>query len=112
MRESKKMQVVADDTLPLENSDLLLEIARALVDSPSEVVVEERTPNGGGSSTLVLKVAKDDRGKLIGKGGATIGHIRGIFDRIAAADRTRLYIEVEDDNTGRRRRRANGRRAA
>ena len=111
------MQALApsEDTYPLENTDLLLEIARALVDAPEEVIVEERKPHGGGSSTvLVLKVAKDDRGKLIGKGGATINHIRGLFDRIAAADRTRLFIEVEDDNTGRRRRRTNGngRRAA
>lgn len=104
---------INEDALPLENSDLLAEIARALVDAPEQVEVEERRPNGSTSTVLVLKVAPDDRGKLIGKGGATINHIRGIFDRIAAADRTRLYIEVEDENTGRRgRRRPHGRRAA
>lgn len=101
------------DTDPLENSEILLELARALVDFPQEVKIEERKSRGDGSTVLVIKAAKADRGKLIGKGGATINHIRGLFDRIAAADRTRLFIEVADDNTGRRRRRTgNGRRAA
>jgi predicted RNA-binding protein YlqC (UPF0109 family) len=100
------------ETDPLENTDLLIEIARALVDNPEDVHVVERKPRGSSSTVLVLKVAKEDRGKVIGRKGATIDHIRGLFDRIAAADRTRLYIEVEDENTGKRRRRPNRSQAA
>ena len=94
------------DTDPLENSEILLEIARALVDSPEEVQVEEREMHDG--IRLVLKAAKRDRGKLIGKGGETIDHIRAIFNKIGRADHTNIFIEVEDENTGRPRRRSNG----
>lgn len=100
----------SEDTYPLENPDLLLEIARALVDAPEHVQVEEREMHDG--TRLVLKAAKQDRGKLIGRGGETIDHIRAIFNKIARADRTHIFIEVEDENTGRPRRKSNGRRVA
>ena len=104
------MQALGPSEIPeadhLENSEILLEIARALVDSPEEVQVEERAMHDG--IRLVLKEAKRDRGKLIGKGGETIDHIRAIFNKIGSADRTHILIEVEYENTGRPRRRSNG----
>ena len=84
------------ETDPLEHADLLIEIARALVDRPEKVEVIEKKPNGSRTTVLILRVAEADRGKVIGKGGATINHIRGVFSRIGAIDNCRLTIEVED----------------
>jgi len=90
------------ETDPLEHSDLLVEIARALVDRPEDVEVVEKRPRGTGTTVLVLRVAKEDRGRVIGKHGQTINHIRGVFSRIAAVDRCNLAIEVEDDTRDRK----------
>ena len=95
--------VEASDTDPLEHSELLTEIARALVDNPEEVEVIEKNSRSSGATVLVLRVAKEDRGKVIGRGGATINHIRGVFSRIAAIDRCQLVIEVEDETRKRKR---------
>ena len=96
------------DTDPLEHSVLLAEIARALVDNPEQVEVIEKSSNSS-ATVLVLRVAKEDRGKVIGKGGTTINHVRGLFARIAAIDRCQLSIIVEDETRkpkrARRRRR-------
>ena len=91
------------DTDPLEHSDLLVEIARALVDKPEQVEVVEKSPDHSNMTILVLRVAKEDRGKVIGKGGATINHVRGLFSRIAAIDHCQLTIVVEDESRKRRR---------
>jgi predicted RNA-binding protein YlqC (UPF0109 family) len=99
----------ASDTDPLEHSDLLVEIARALVDHPEEVEVLEKNQRGSSTTVLVLRVAKEDRGKVIGKGGATINLIRGLFSRIAAIDHCQLAVMVEDET--KKRRRAKRRRA-
>jgi len=93
-----------EDNLPLENSDLLAEIVRALVDVPEQVQVEEKTIEGGASTVLIIKVAKEDRGKIIGKNGSTIYIIRGLFNRIGSLDGIRLLVEVEDDSKGRSKR--------
>jgi predicted RNA-binding protein YlqC (UPF0109 family) len=56
-------------------------IAKALVDHPDQVEVRE---SGGGSRVRVeLKVAKDDMGRVIGKGGKVANAIRALL-RIAA----------------------------
>lgn len=99
------MQTVeaVSETDPLEHSDLLEEIARALVDHPEAVEVIEKN-NGSTTTVLVLRVAKEDRGKVIGKGGATINHVRGLFSRIAAVDQCQLTIVVEDETRPRKKR--------
>ena len=57
--------------------DLIICIAKALVDSPDEVAVTEIM--GAQSSVIELKVAKEDIGKIIGKHGRTIVAIRTIL---------------------------------
>ena len=54
--------------------DLIINIARALVDNPDEVSVAEL--EGNHTSVLELKVAKEDIGKVIGKQGRTARAIR------------------------------------
>lgn len=61
--------------------DLIEYIAKSLVDHPEEVQVRE---SGGGSRVRVeLRVAKDDMGRVIGKGGKVANSIRTLL-RVAA----------------------------
>lgn len=61
--------------------DLIEYIAKSLVDHPEEVQVHE---TGGGSRVrLELSVAKDDMGRVIGKGGKVANSIRMLL-RVAA----------------------------
>lgn len=57
-------------------------IALSLVDDPSQVVVTQN--NEGGRQNLELHVAKDDMGRVIGKGGRVANAMR-ILLRVAAA---------------------------
>jgi uncharacterized protein len=61
--------------------ELIEYIARSLVDHPDAVRVSE---SGGGSRIRVeLSVAKDDMGRVIGKGGKVANSIRTLL-RVAA----------------------------
>ena len=71
--------------------DVLLYIARGLVDDPDAVRVEEE--QGEGVVRLLLTVAAEDRGKIIGRGGRTIRAIRDVVR--AAATRSGVNVQVE-----------------
>ena len=58
--------------------DLILIIAKSLVDKPDEVEVAE--VRGDKTTVLELRVAKDDLGKVIGKQGKTAHAIRTILN--------------------------------
>ena len=61
--------------------DLIEYIAKSLVDHPEEVQVKQ---SGGGSRVRIeLSVAKDDMGRVIGKGGKVANSIRTLV-RVAA----------------------------
>ena len=62
--------------------ELVVDIAKALVDNPDSVVVEEFEDNDG--IVLKLTVAQEDMGKVIGKQG-----------RIAKAIRTVVKVSLE-----------------
>jgi hypothetical protein len=62
--------------------DLLLYIARNLVDDPDAVTVTE-TVSGNQELTLELRVAPDDMGKVIGRQGRQGDPHRGPFPRPA-----------------------------
>ncbi len=62
--------------------ELVEYIALSLVDDPSQVVVT--TNREGGRQSLELHVAKDDMGRVIGKGGRVANAMR-ILLRVAAA---------------------------
>ena len=61
--------------------DLILIIAKSLVDKPDEVEVAE--VRGDKTTVLELRVAKDDLGKVIGKQGKTAHAIRTILNATA-----------------------------
>jgi predicted RNA-binding protein YlqC (UPF0109 family) len=108
------MTTVTEEFAPLHHADLLEEVARALIGDDGnqeslEVFEKKADPN---TTIFVIRAAKSDRGKIIGKGGAAISHIRGLFDRIVAKENHRFYIEVEDEKNATSTRRRSPRRAA
>ena len=72
--------------------ELIERIAKALVDYPDEVSVEEIE----GRQTLVieLRVAKEDFGKVIGKKGHTAVAIRTILNAVSAKEKRRAILEI------------------
>ncbi|MDR1052411.1 MAG: KH domain-containing protein [Endomicrobium sp.] len=72
--------------------DLILLIAKALVDNPDCVNVNEVT--GEKTTVLELKVASEDRGKIIGKEGRIIKAIRIIINSASAKLDKRATVEV------------------
>jgi len=72
--------------------ELVEYLARALVDNPNEVRVEavedEKT------TTLRLKVAPADLGRVIGKQGRTARAMRTLLHATAAKSRRRAVLEI------------------
>ena len=72
--------------------DLILIIAKSLVDQPDEVEVAE--VKGDKTTVLELRVAKDDLGKVIGKQGRTAHAIRTILNATATKLKQRAVLEI------------------
>lgn len=72
--------------------ELVLDIAKALVDSPEKVEVKEVT--GEKSTIIELKVCDSDRGKIIGKEGRIIRAIRIIVSAASAKLSKRTSVEI------------------
>lgn len=70
-------------------------IAKHLVDSPEDVIVEE-TFSADRQLTLTLRVKKEDAGKVIGKKGRTALAMRTLLTAIAAKEGKRATLEVLD----------------
>jgi uncharacterized protein len=75
--------------------ELLIYLAQGLVDEPDEVSVE-RFEEDDGTVVLELAVARDDYGKVIGRGGRTAGALRTVVRAAAAEDRRRVVIDIVD----------------
>ena len=67
-------------------------IAKALVDNPEEVSVNE--VEGSQSIIIELKVAPDDMGKIIGKQGRIAKVIRTVVKAAAIKDNKRVVVEI------------------
>jgi len=72
--------------------ELIQYIAKALVDHPDQVVVEEITTQQ--TLVLELRVAKEDIGKVIGKKGRTSQAIRTILSCASAKTQKRGILEI------------------
>ena len=72
--------------------ELIEMIAKALVDSPDEVVVGEIA--GEQTTVFELKVAQSDLGKVIGKRGRTAGAIRTLLGAAGMKLRKRFVLEI------------------
>jgi predicted RNA-binding protein YlqC (UPF0109 family) len=72
--------------------DLIEYIAKALVDNPDQVSVNE--VDGSQTAVLELKVAKEDLGKIIGKQGRTARAMRTILSASSAKLQRRTVLEI------------------
>ena len=75
--------------------DLLEYLARSLVDEPDEVSVEGFEEDDG-TVVLELRVAEDDTGKVIGRGGRTVAALRTVMKACAVRDGHRVLVDVVD----------------
>lgn len=75
--------------------ELIEYIARSLVDDPTQVNVTEF--KRGNAVELDLEVAKDDMGRIIGKGGRVANAMRTLL-RVAARDGKRASLEIIEPN--------------
>ena len=74
--------------------ELLLYIARNLVDHPDEVTVTERTEDG--ETVLELRVADGDMGKVIGRQGRIAKEIRTLVRSYAQRTGVKVSVDIID----------------
>ena len=77
---------------PTSLKDLVLFMAKSLVDKPDEVEVNEVV--GEQTTVVELKVAKEDLGKVIGKQGRTARSIRTILGAAGMKLNRRFTLEI------------------
>ena len=75
-------------------SELLAYLARELVDDPEAVRVEEEEREG--ALVLVLRVAPDDVGKVIGRQGRIARALRTLVRAGSAHEGRRIVLEIVD----------------
>ena len=73
--------------------ELVVVIAKSLVDLPDKVVVTERETEKG--LILELKVDPTDMGKVIGKQGRIAKAIRSVVKAAASREDKKVIIEIE-----------------
>ena len=73
--------------------DLLLYMAKSLVDDPDSVTVTEVE---GETTDLELRVAPEDMGKLIGRQGRIAKEIRTIIKSVAQRTGQKVSVEIVD----------------
>jgi predicted RNA-binding protein YlqC (UPF0109 family) len=71
---------------------LITSIVQALVDKPDEVQIKEVI--GEHAHVLELSVAKEDLGKVIGKGGAHASAIRTLMAATSGKEKKRYILEI------------------
>ena len=74
---------------------LIEEIAKALVDEPAQVSVEAFDEEG--ETVLELRVAANDRGKVIGKQGRTARSMRTLLSAASMKLKKRYVLEIIED---------------
>jgi len=74
---------------------LIEDIVHALVDKPNEVQLKEVI--GDHAHLLELRVAREDLGKVIGKGGAHASAIRTLMTAASGKEKKRYILEIIED---------------
>ena len=75
--------------------ELLEYLARALVDDPDAVCVEQFDEDDG-TVVLELSVGEDDYGKVIGRGGRTANALRTVLKAAAVKEGCRVFVDIVD----------------
>ena len=73
--------------------ELLVYLARQLVDEPERVEVEQFEEDDG-TLVLELSVGDDDYGKVIGRGGRTAQALRTVVKAAAVKDNRRVLVDI------------------
>ena len=73
--------------------DLILFLAKSLVENPDAVQVTET--EGPDSIILELNVAPEDMGKLIGRQGRIAKAIRSVLKAATPRDRKPVFLEIQ-----------------
>ncbi len=76
----------------MDYTKILADIARAIVDTPESVSVTESVE--GNSIELVLSVAPDDMGKVIGRHGKIAKAIRALMKAAATSEGKHIIVEI------------------
>ncbi|MBQ8587522.1 MAG: KH domain-containing protein [Oscillospiraceae bacterium] len=74
--------------------ELLLYVAKQLVDHPESVTVTEREE--ADNTILELRVAPEDMGKVIGRQGRIAKEIRTVIKTVAQRDGKRVTVDIVD----------------
>jgi predicted RNA-binding protein YlqC (UPF0109 family) len=80
------------DTEIFDASILLLQIVQKLVDHPEQVSVEAEAVED--RTTIRLRVAQEDLGKVIGKEGRTVRSLRTVLSCIGARFKHRYMLDI------------------
>ena len=75
--------------------ELLVEIARGLVEDKSAVTVEVDQPNDEGVIVYHLHVGSEDMGRVIGKQGRIAKAIRIIMRAAASRNEEKVAVEID-----------------
>jgi predicted RNA-binding protein YlqC (UPF0109 family) len=95
---TEAMPATAGDDSVKNMTDLIMEMARALVDSPDVVSVE--TFKDGDGTVLRLRVASGDVGKVIGKQGRTARSMRTILGAASMKLKHRFSLDIAEETEG------------
>jgi predicted RNA-binding protein YlqC (UPF0109 family) len=76
----------------MDARELVENMAKALVDQPEMVIVSEL--KGEQTTVIELRVAKEDMGKIIGKGGRIATALRTILGAISTKTKRNLVLEI------------------
>lgn len=92
MTDSSESGLVGGDSQPPPLRELVLYLARALVEHPDQVVVDEiEEPD---AVVFELKVAESDLGRVIGRQGRTAKALRTVLSAASAKMRRRAILEI------------------
>lgn len=75
--------------------ELLMTIAKGLVENPDQVSVEADEPNEEGVIVYHIHVAEDDMGRIIGKQGRIAKAIRTVARSAAVRNNTKVMVEID-----------------
>jgi predicted RNA-binding protein YlqC (UPF0109 family) len=76
--------------------ELLAYMVRGIVDEPDDVEVDSFEEDDG-TVILELRTAADDTGKVIGRGGRTIGALRLVVKAASVRENKRVLVDVIED---------------
>ncbi len=75
--------------------ELLLTIAKGLVENPAAVTVEEDAPAEDGTVVFHLHVAAEDMGRVIGKQGRIAKAMRTVMRAAATRQDAKVAVEID-----------------